>query len=106
MNSPSPFEPADQTHSTTSRNPFIPNHFPIPKTAHHRNSRKTNTLAHSSQKHGGYGVSVPNRESGIGNRKIYFEGLGSAAGSFAPSRSTRTWFNFALIWPRSCAFVM
>src|ERR1700722_15092042 len=53
-------------------------------------------------KTGGYRGFLPK----TGKGKIYFDEIGAAAGSFAPNRSTKTWFNFALIWPRSCAFVM
>ena len=88
--------------NTIPCNPLIPNHFPIPKTAHSRNPRKTHHLRTLHQNIGGYGGIRPK----TGNGKIYFEGLGAATGSFAPSKSTKTWFNFALIWPRSCAFVM
>src|SRR3984885_13563242 len=63
MNSPFAFESSRQSPSRPSRNPRISSHFHIPKIAHSRNSRKTNTLAHSSQKQGGIRVSVPKRES-------------------------------------------
>lgn len=97
LSNPSPTPPL-----THSRNPRLSNHFPIPKTAHFRNPRKTNTLAHSSQNIGVYGVSSQNGKRG----KNYFEGAGEEIGCFAPSKSTKTWFNFARICPRSCAFVM
>jgi hypothetical protein len=101
MKSPTSIE-SPEAQFTHSRNPRILNNFPIPKNAHTRNSRKKNTLAHSSQKHGGYGDLLPK----LGNEKNYFDGAGVGTASFAPSRSTNTWFNFALNWPRSCAFVM
>src|ERR1700755_1968104 len=62
MKSAVSFEIVLQTSFTHSRNPSLSNHFPIPKTAQRRNPRKTNTLAHSSQKHGGVWVFFPNRE--------------------------------------------
>ena len=63
-----------------------------------RNVSNFHTLAKTM---GGIGYPYQN-----GNRKIYFEGVGAAVGSFPPSKSTKTWFNLAFIWPRSCAFVM
>ena len=102
MNSPSSFEPTQQTRITHSRNPILSNDFPIPKTAHPGNPRKTHHLRTLHKNMGGYRGIRP--KTGI--EKIYFEVLGATVGSFAPSKSTKTWFNFAFICPRSCAFVM
>jgi hypothetical protein len=78
--------PPPKSPLTHSRNPRLSNHFPIPKNAHFRNPRKTNTLAHSSQNHGGVWGFFPKRETS----ENYFEGAGEEIGSFAPSKSTKT----------------
>src|SRR5437868_739942 len=89
------FEPPHHaTHSFHAISPFPKSHTPQPAQNKHTCALFT--------KHRGYRGIRP--RTGIG--KNYFEATGAGAGSFAPSRSTKTWFNFALICPRSCAFVM
>ena len=83
MNSPSSFEPAQQTRLTRSRNPILSNHFPIPKSAHRGNPRKTNHLRTLHKNTGVYGVSSQN-----GNRENYFDGIGATDGSFTPRSHT------------------
>ena len=92
-------------HPTSNQTLPQPLHFqPFPHSQNRtpNNLRNISDLRTLAKTMGGMGVSVPKRDS----EKIYFEGIGAATGSFAPSKSTNTWFNFALIWPRSCAFVM
>src|ERR1700722_2877641 len=101
MKSPTSFEAARKTSFTHSRNPRLLNHFHSPKIAHPATHSKHTTCTLFTKHRGVWGLRPK-----TGNEKNYFEGAASGACSFAPSRSTKTWFNFALIWPRSCAFVI
>jgi hypothetical protein len=53
VNSPSSFEASLKTNSSPSRNSFTLNHFPIPKSAHNRNSRKQKHLRTLQKNMGG-----------------------------------------------------
>src|SRR5262249_22689210 len=104
MKRPSSFEQPIKSGSFHLRNSLRFNHFPIPEFAHPFNPRKTRHLRTLPKIWGVWGYHSKN---GIGNQtESYFAGVGATDGSFAPSKSTTTWFNSALIWPRSCAFVM
>jgi hypothetical protein len=101
MKSPSSFEPSRKSSQERPRNCLILNHFPTLKFAHPATHAKHTTCALFTKHKGVWGIRPK-----TGTGKNYFVGVTTGSGSFAPSKSTKTWFNFALIWPRSCAFVM